>query len=62
MSNNTTLSPVHSVGGVATRSVAAPHRVMAFWHSMIGKKVAMAVSGIVLVAFVIGPFCKGVLR
>ena len=51
MSNNTILNPVHPV--VETRSVAAPHRVLAFWHTMIGKKVVMAVTGVVLVGFVI---------
>jgi len=53
MSNHNSLNPVHPVGVVTTRSVAAPHRLMAFWHTMIGKKVAMAVTGVVLVAFVI---------
>jgi succinate dehydrogenase / fumarate reductase cytochrome b subunit len=53
MSNNTSLNPVHLVGAVTTRSVAATHRAMAFWHTMIGKKVVMAVTGVVLVAFVI---------
>ncbi len=38
---------------VETRSVAVPHRIIAFWHTMIGKKVVMAVTGVVLVCFVI---------
>ena len=38
MANNTTLNPVHPVADVARRSVAAPHRVMAFWRTTIGKK------------------------
>ena len=53
MSNNSSLNLVHPVGDLATRSVAAPHRVMAFWHTMIGKKVVMAITGVVLVGFVI---------
>ena len=32
----------------------AAHRAMAFWHTMIGKKVVMAVTGVVLVGFVLG--------
>ena len=51
MSNNKILNPVHPL--VGTRSVAAPRRVLAFWHTMIGKKVVMAVTGVVLVGFVI---------
>ena len=53
MSNNTSLNLVHPVGDVMTRSVAAPHRALAFWHTMIGKKVVMAITGVVLVGFVI---------
>src|ERR1700732_5081341 len=52
MSNSTSLNPVH-VSDVTTRSVAATHPAIAFWHTMIGKKVVMAVTGVVLVAFVI---------
>jgi succinate dehydrogenase / fumarate reductase, cytochrome b subunit len=33
--------------------MVASHRVTAFWHTMIGKKVVMAVTGVVLVGFVI---------
>src|SRR5271155_373891 len=51
VSNNKILNPVHPVVGM--RSVAAPHRALAFWHTMIGKKVVMAVTGVVLVGFVI---------
>jgi succinate dehydrogenase cytochrome b subunit len=36
-----------------TRSVVVNHRLMAFWHTMIGKKVVMAITGVVLVGFVI---------
>jgi succinate dehydrogenase / fumarate reductase, cytochrome b subunit len=37
-----------------TRSVVARNRLTAFWHTMIGKKVVMAVTGVVLIGFVIG--------
>ena len=37
---------------VKTRSAAVNHRALALWQSMIGKKVVMAVTGIVLVGFV----------
>ena len=54
MSNNMSLNSVQPVGDMATRrSLAAPHPVMAFWHTMVGKKVVMAVTGVVLVGFVI---------
>jgi succinate dehydrogenase / fumarate reductase cytochrome b subunit len=36
-----------------TRGVVADHRVTALWRTMIGKKVVMAVTGAVLIAFVI---------
>ena len=36
-----------------TRRVAASNRVTAFWHTLIGKKVVMAVTAVVLIAFVI---------
>ena len=52
MASNPSLDPVH-LGAVATRSVAVNHRAMAFWHTMIGKKVVMAVTGVVFVGFVI---------
>src|SRR6202047_5521623 len=52
MSNSTSLNPVH-VSDVTTRTVAATHPAMAFWHTMIGKKVVMAVTGVVLVLFFI---------
>ena len=54
MSSNASVNPVHPGGDVTMRSVAAPHRAMAFWHTMIGKKVVMAVTGVVLVGFVLG--------
>ena len=53
MAGNPSLNPVHP-GEVATRSVTVSHRAMAFWHTMIGKKVVMAVTGVVLVGFVLG--------
>jgi succinate dehydrogenase cytochrome b subunit len=40
--------PLHT-----TRSVAVRHRLTAFWHTMIGKKVVMAVTGVVLIGFVL---------
>src|SRR5208283_1653115 len=52
MASNPSLHPVHP-GAVATRSVTVNHRAMAFWHTMIGKKVVMAVTGAVLIGFVI---------
>ena len=36
-----------------TRSVVADNFVIALWHTVIGKKVVMAVTGVILVAFVI---------
>ena len=53
MAGNPSLNPVYP-GEVATRSVTVSHRAMAFWHTMIGKKVVMAVTGVVLVGFVLG--------
>src|SRR4030095_324194 len=44
---------VHLHGVATTRSVVARHRLIAFWHTMIGKKVVMAVTGVVLIGFVI---------
>lgn len=54
MANNSTLNPVHPGHDVGTQTVIAPNRLFAFWHSMVGKKVVMAVTGVVLVGFVIG--------
>jgi succinate dehydrogenase / fumarate reductase cytochrome b subunit len=53
MPNHNSLNPVHPAGVVTRRSVAVPYRVIAFWHTMIGKKVVMAATGVVLVGFVI---------
>jgi succinate dehydrogenase / fumarate reductase, cytochrome b subunit len=52
MPNNAGLNLVHPFGGTGSVA-AAPHRVMAFWHTMVGKKVVMAVTGAVLICFVI---------
>jgi succinate dehydrogenase / fumarate reductase, cytochrome b subunit len=53
MANNSSMHLIHPSGGVATQSVRVSHRVFTFWHTMIGKKVVMAVTGVVLVGFVI---------
>ena len=47
-------SAVHLDGRAMTHTQVARNRVMAFWHTMIGKKVVMAVTGIVLIGFVFG--------
>ncbi|MDB5909851.1 MAG: hypothetical protein JWP34_3965 [Massilia sp.] len=48
------MNPVaHFEGDATTRSMVANNRVMAFWRTMIGKKVVMAVTGVALVGFVI---------
>jgi len=44
---------VHLGGGAMTRSVVAGNRLMALWRTVIGKKVVMAVTGVVLIGFVI---------
>ncbi|MFY9793729.1 MAG: succinate dehydrogenase cytochrome b subunit [Candidatus Sulfotelmatobacter sp.] len=54
MATNTSPNLAHPVGNVAPRRVAIVHRAFAFWHTMIGKKVVMAITGVVLVGFVIG--------
>src|SRR5258705_1547352 len=54
MQNTKNLSPaVHLHGNATTRSVVVSHRVTAFWHTMIGKKVVMAITGVVFTGFVI---------
>jgi succinate dehydrogenase cytochrome b subunit len=54
MSNNTSLNPaIRPLTNVTTRRIAAGNRLMALWHTVIGKKVVMAVTGVVLVGFVI---------
>jgi|SRR5882724_1491374 len=55
MQHATHVNPVVHLGGDAmTRSVVASNRLMALWRTVIGKKVVMAVTGLVLVGFVIG--------
>ena len=50
MSNNSSLS---QIGVIATTRTLADHRAVAFWHTMVGKKVVMAVTGVALILFVI---------
>jgi succinate dehydrogenase / fumarate reductase, cytochrome b subunit len=48
------LSPVvHRDGVATTRKVAVTNPILALWHTQIGKKVVMAVTGVVLVLFII---------
>ena len=55
MQHATHVNPVVHLGGDAmTRSVVASNRLMALWRTVIGKKVVMAVTGLVLIGFVIG--------
>lgn len=55
MQNVKSLNPVVHLGGDAKRrTVIVGNRVMALWHTMIGKKVVMAVTGVVLIGFVLG--------
>src|ERR1700757_2327199 len=44
---------VHREGAAAIRKVAVTNPIFALWHTPIGKKVVMAVTGVVLVGFVI---------
>lgn len=54
MSSNASANPVVRPGGnVTTQNTVANHRALVFWHTMIGKKIVMAVTGVVLVGFVI---------
>jgi len=52
MSNNTRLNSTHAIG-VTTRHVAVGNRLVELWDTVIGKKVVMAVTGAILVLFVI---------
>ena len=54
MQNPKNLNPAVHLRGVATRRTPVGHRVIALWNTMIGKKVVMAITGIVLIGFVIG--------
>src|ERR1700761_3630661 len=54
MPTNTNSNPVVRPGGnVTTQNIVANHRALAFWHTMIGKKVVVAATGVLFVAFVI---------
>jgi succinate dehydrogenase / fumarate reductase, cytochrome b subunit len=54
MQNDEKLNPVaHIDGDVMTRNLVATNRVMTLWNTMIGKKVVVAVTGVVLFGFVI---------
>ena len=53
MTSNSNLNSVHSTANVARQRVEVSHGALAFWHTMIGKKVVMAVTGVVLVGFVV---------
>ena len=54
MQNTKNLNTAVHLRGVATRRTRVSHRAIALWHTMIGKKVVMAVTGVVLIGFVIG--------
>jgi len=47
------LNQGHPGGAVMTQNVIASNPVTAFWRTIIGKKVVMGITGVVLVAFVI---------
>jgi succinate dehydrogenase / fumarate reductase cytochrome b subunit len=54
MSTNANSNPIIRPGGnVTTQNIVASYRALAFWHTMIGKKIVMAVTGVVLIGFVI---------
>ena len=54
MSTNVSTTPAVRPGGnVTRRNIVASNRALAFWHTMIGKKIVMAVTGVVLIGFVI---------
>src|SRR5947207_2400385 len=48
------LNPAVHLRGVATRRIPVSHPTIVLWNTMIGKKVVMAVTGIVLIGFVFG--------
>ena len=54
MQNAKHLTAVGFDGDVTERSKLASHRVMALWHTVIGKKIVMAATGVVLIAFLFG--------
>src|SRR6201996_8162682 len=51
--NASSTSVVRPHGNVTAQNIVVSHRALGFWHTMIGKKVVMAVTGVVLVGFVI---------
>ena len=52
MKNAKNLNPVvHRDGVGMTRDVVASNHVLALWRTVIGKKVVMAVTGVVLIGF-----------
>jgi succinate dehydrogenase / fumarate reductase, cytochrome b subunit len=54
MQSAKSLNPAFHVDGDAlTRRMVASNRVIALWRTDIGKKVVMAVTGVVLIGFVI---------
>src|SRR6201987_6561241 len=54
MSTNANSNPIIRPGGnVTVQNIVASYRALAFWHTMVGKKIVMAVTGVVLVGFVI---------
>ena len=54
MQNTKHLRAIGLGGDATTRRTLATNRVMALWHTVIGKKIVMAVTGLVLIGFVIG--------
>lgn len=54
MQNAKHLTAVGFDGDVTGRGKLASHRVMALWHTVIGKKIVMAATGVVLIAFLFG--------
>jgi succinate dehydrogenase / fumarate reductase cytochrome b subunit len=55
MGNSNKLNRAGRLQSVAgPRSVAVRHRLIAFWRTMIGKKVVMAVTGVIFIGFVFG--------
>ena len=53
MQNAKHLRPASLGGGATARSGIAANRVVALWRTMIGKKIVMAATGVVLIGFVI---------
>ena len=54
MQNTKHLRTIDLGGDATTQRTLATNRVMALWHTVIGKKIVMAVTGLVLIGFVIG--------